>query len=99
MKSLEPKYTKLRLYVRQVDTPILASFHRDMSENLNRALIDAFEILGGNENSIVEIVALRQSVHQRIVPMIEEAFPGAFYTMEAVCGFRVASGTGHQLYR
>jgi len=50
------------------------------------------------ESTVVEIVALRQNMHQRIVPMVDESFPEAFYTMEGICGVEIASRPDHQLY-
>lgn len=92
MKNLDPKYTKLRLYGRKSNDSQPEHFQKAVGSSLECGLIDAFELFIGHEgNYIVEIVALRQNIHQRVVPMIEEAFPGSFYTLESVCGFRVRS--------
>lgn len=48
---------------------------------------------------VLEVIALREVIHQGVVPAIEDAFPGAFVTMEAVCAFSVTRKSGpHQLY-
>lgn len=92
MKNLDPKYTKLRLYTRKSNDSQLEHFQKAVGSSLESGLVDAFEsFIGHEENHVVEIVALRQNIHQRVVPMIEEAFPGSIYTLESVCGFRVPS--------
>lgn len=87
MKSLDAKHTKLRLYLAEDDLDHLEDFVEGLRNRRDSLTISAVAVINAsNCQRILEIIALRERIHQDIVPMIEDGFHGRFYTMEAVCG-------------
>lgn len=95
MQKLEPKFTKLRAYI-EGNYPGLRDNVQSKFPNRFMESCETFKSDSGK--TILEIIALRVSIHQRIVPMIEELFPNSFVTMEAVCGFQTRSEAKHKHY-
>ena len=98
MNNLQPTHTKARIYLQNVDG------------NRSRALVESFvakirdrvsavaEFKGGNQTLVLEVIALRDVIHQGVVPTIEELLPDAFVTLEAVCAFTSKRRAEHRLF-
>lgn len=95
MKNLEPKFTKLRVYLKNHHIELV----NEILSGLSQEFVEECRSFSDNTGALIlEIVAARTNIHQRIVPWIEEHFPESFITMEAVCGYRISGKEGHQLY-
>ena len=98
MRNLHPEQTKVRIYLdadKQRGDDRKAMFLRRVRE----FTVDAVcEVPSPGGQSIVEVIARRDTIHQHVVPLIEEMLPNAFVTMEAVCAFRTREISDHPVY-
>lgn len=99
MNNLQPTHTKARIYLPNDDKAgnrqLIESFAAKVRDRVNAVA----EFSGGDQRTVLEIIALREVIHQGVVPAIEESFPGAFVTLEAVCAFSIKRrADAHQLY-
>lgn len=98
MRNLQPDYTKVRIYL-EIDKTRAADHKALFLRRVREFGIDAVcEIPPQAGQSIVEVIARRDTIHQHVVPLIEETLPNAFVTMEAVCAFRTRQASDHPVY-
>ena len=98
MRNLQPDHTKVRIYLDSDNsrgTDHKALFLRRVREFSIDAVCEHPSQAG---QSIVEVVARRDTIHQHVVPLIEETLPNAFVTMEAVCAFKTRQMSDHPVY-
>ena len=98
MRNIHPDHTKVRIYL-ETDSPQSIQHKTLFLKRVREFRIDAAtEFCPQNGQSIIEVISRRDTIHEHVVPLIEEMLQNAFVTMEAVCAFRTPEVLAHPVY-